>query len=98
MSFVPDELRSEKGYNSQEQHFDFLLDCDITHSPRHWSTEEIMIRYVSNITMPLVEETRESLGNTRLFKAQVKVAQNYSYVASTTAINNAAANHKLIMH
>ena len=52
LSFVPDELRSEKGYNSQEQQFDFLLDCDITHSPRHWSTEEIMIRYVSNITMP----------------------------------------------
>ena len=26
----------------------------------------------------------------------IKVAQNYSYMASTTAINNAAANHKLI--
>ena len=30
------------------------------------------------------------------FVVLIKVDQNYSYVASTTAINNAAANHKLM--
>ena len=32
---------------------------------------------------------------TIISKKSVKVAQNYYYVASTTAINNAAASHKI---
>jgi len=42
---------------------DFPADWHITHSPKHWSTEETMIQYVENIIMPYIERTRETLGN-----------------------------------
>ena len=31
---------------------------DITHSPKHWSTEETMLQYISNIIAPYVENVR----------------------------------------
>ena len=43
--------------------FRFPLDWDITHSPRHWSTEETMIQYINNIIVPHVAKTRELIGD-----------------------------------
>ena len=38
--------------------YEFPSDWDITHSPKHWSNEETMVRYVKNIIIPYVRRTR----------------------------------------
>ena len=42
--------------------FQFPSDWDITHAPKHWSTEETMVQYIHNIIIPYVESKRETLG------------------------------------
>ena len=41
--------------------FQFPSDWHITHSPRHWSTEETMLQYVQNIIIPYVEVQQSQL-------------------------------------
>ena len=46
----------------QHPHFKFPSDLDITHSPKHWSNEETMFRYIKAIIIPYVEKQRDNLG------------------------------------
>ena len=55
-------------------HFKFPTDWHITHSPKHWSTEQTMLQYVDNIITPYVERVREILGEN---KAAVVVMDNF---------------------
>ena len=56
----------------------------ITHSPRHWSTEETMIQYINEIIIPYVKSHRDTLQSPALsalvimdnFKGQVTVPIN----------------------
>jgi len=57
-AFLPIQLIYKGKANRCHPHFDFPLDWDITHSPKHWSTEQIMIQYVDKIIVPFVEKTR----------------------------------------
>ena len=41
-------------------HYQFPLDWDITHSPKHWSNEKTMLQYVKKVIIPYVESIRES--------------------------------------
>ena len=41
-------------------HYQFPLDWDITHSPKHWSNEKTMLQYVKKVIIPYVERIRES--------------------------------------
>lgn len=41
--------------------FQFPLDWNVTHSPKHWSTEDTMIEYISEIIVPFVESVRSRL-------------------------------------
>ena len=82
-AFLPIQLIYKGKTDRCHPHFNFPLDWDITHSPKHWSTEETMIRYVNNIIVPFVEKTRESLGEDKAaviimdnFKGQVTPAMN----------------------
>lgn len=43
--------------------FKFPGDWDICHSPKHWSTETTMIRYIEEILLPYIEGKRDSLGD-----------------------------------
>ena len=43
--------------------FTFPSDWDITHSPKHWSTEETMVQYIENIIIPYVQRLREDFGD-----------------------------------
>ena len=43
--------------------FQFPSGWDITHSPKHWSTEETMIRYISNIIIPYVDKVQQLLSD-----------------------------------
>ena len=58
--------------------FIFPKDWHISHSPKHWSTEETMVQYVENIIVPYVENVRNTLGDDKPalviidnFKAQI---------------------------
>ena len=39
--------------------FEFPGDWHITHSMKHWSNEETMLKYVEEIIVPYVEHTRQ---------------------------------------
>lgn len=41
-------------------HFQFPPDWNVTHSPRHWSTENTMLEYISDIIIPFVESVRST--------------------------------------
>ncbi len=41
--------------------FQFPLDWDITHSIKHWSTEQTMLKYIDNIVYPYIKSVRDSL-------------------------------------
>ena len=44
-------------------HFKFPPGWNITHSPKHWSTEETMVEYVEHIIAPYIEKVRETQQN-----------------------------------
>ena len=63
--------------------FIFPKDWHISHSPKHWSTEETMVQYVENIIVPYVENVRNTLGDDKPalviidnFKAQITNGMN----------------------
>ncbi len=41
--------------------YQFPIDLNVTHSPKHWSTEETMIEYITEIIIPFVESVRSRL-------------------------------------
>ena len=41
---------------------EFPADWGVCHSPNHWSTQETMIRYIEEVSVPYVRGMRESLG------------------------------------
>ena len=82
-AFLPVQLIYKGKTDRCHSHFIFPQDWDITHSPKLWSTQETMIRYVNNIIVPCVEKTRESLGEDKPaviimdnFKGQVTPIMN----------------------
>ena len=50
--FLPVQAIYRGKTNRCHPRYQFPPDWDITHSPRHWSNEETMIRYVRNIFVP----------------------------------------------
>lgn len=55
--------------------YQFPGDWDITHSPKHWSTEETMVEYIENIVVPYVEKVRDDLDTPE--KAALVVMDNF---------------------
>ena len=52
-----------KGKTSRcHPHFTFPPGWHVTHSPKHWSTEETMVQYVEHIIVPYTDKVRDSLG------------------------------------
>ena len=64
--------------------FQFPSDWHVTHSPKHWSTEQTMVQYITKIIVPYIEAKREALGDSEQsalvimdnFKGQVTPAIN----------------------
>ena len=46
--------------------YEFPSDWGITHTPKHWSNEETMVRYVKSVIIPYVRHTWEGGGGGRL--------------------------------
>ena len=61
--FLPVQLVYKGKTNQCHPRFTFPIDWEITHSPKHWSTETTMISYINNIIGPYVECTRQVFGH-----------------------------------
>lgn len=59
--FLPPQLIYKGTTPRCHPRYQFPGDWDITHSPKHWSTEETMLQYIDNIVNPYVEAVREQL-------------------------------------
>ena len=81
--FLPVQLIYQGKSQRCHPHHQFPSGWDITHSPKHWSTEETMLQYISNIIAPYVENVRHLLGDRKPaiviidnFKAQITAPVN----------------------
>ena len=72
--------------------FPFPFDWHISHSPKHWSTEETMLQYIENIIVPYVEKVREVVGTE---KAALVIIDNFKGQI-TTAVNNLLEQNILV--
>ena len=81
--FLPIQLIYQGKSPRCHPHFTFPEGWHITHSPRHWSTEQTMLQYIGHIVIPYVESIRELISDDKPalvimdnFKGQVTVAVN----------------------
>ena len=58
-TFLPIQVIYQGKTNRCHPYFKFPSQWDITHSPKHWSTEETMLQYVQQIIVSFVEQMRE---------------------------------------
>jgi hypothetical protein len=63
--------------------FKFPSDWHVTHSPKHWSTEETMVQYIEQIIIPYVNSRREMVGD----KPALVIMDNFKGQV-TTKIND----------
>ena len=61
--FLPMQLIYEEKTSRCHPRFQFPSGWDITHSPKHWSTEDTMMQCINNIIIPYVESVRQLLSN-----------------------------------
>uniref|UniRef100_A0A1X7TVV7 DDE-1 domain-containing protein n=1 Tax=Amphimedon queenslandica TaxID=400682 RepID=A0A1X7TVV7_AMPQE len=59
--FLPVQLIYQGKSDRCHPHYEFPDDWDITHSPRHWSTETTMLQYSENIILPYIEGVHHRL-------------------------------------
>lgn len=59
--FLPIQLIYQGKTNRCHPRYVFPTDWHITHSPKHWSTEQTMLEYIENIIVPYVDATRNLL-------------------------------------
>ena len=81
--FLPIQLIYQGKSPRCHPHYDFPAGWNITHSPRHWSTEDTMLEYIEHIIVPYVETTRDLLNDDKAalvimdnFKGQVTASVN----------------------
>ena len=89
--FLPVQLIYKGKTNRCHPKFNFPPEWDITHSPKHWPNEKIMIQYVESIIIPFVEQTRESLGED---KAAVVIMDNFKGQVPT-AMTDLLEKHRI---
>ena len=62
--FLPVQLIYQGKMPRCHSPFDFQDGWHVTHSPRHWSTEETMVQYIEEIILPYVQRQRDALEDT----------------------------------
>ena len=88
--FLPPQVIYQGKTERCHPHFRFPSDWDVTHSPRHWSTEETMIQYVKNIIVPYVKGCRDTIGD----KPALVIMDNFKGQI-TAAINELLESHNI---
>ena len=81
--FLPVQLIYQGKTSRCHPHYDFPSGWHITHSPKHWSTEQTMLEYIEHIIIPYVETTRDLINSNKPalvimdnFKGQVTPSVN----------------------
>ena len=73
--FLPVQLIYKGKTTRCHPHFRFPSSWHISHSPRHWSTEETMIQYINEIIIPYVKSQRDALHDPTL--SAVVIVDNF---------------------
>ena len=60
--FLPMQLVCKGKHHGAVPKFSFPMDWNITHSPRHWSTESTVVEHIQEIIIPYVDSERELFG------------------------------------
>ena len=64
-SAIGDFLPAQITYQGKTKHchpeFKFPIDWNVTHSPKHWSTEDTMVEYITKIIIPYIESVCSNL-------------------------------------
>ena len=61
--FLPIQLIYKGKTDRCHPKFQFPNDWDITHTPKHWSNEETMQRYIEKVIIPYVQRVRDDIGS-----------------------------------
>lgn len=90
--FLPLQLVYKGKTSRCHLHFQFPAGWLVSHSPKHWSTEETMIEYIEIIIIPYVESYREFLNDPN--QSAVVIMDNFKGQV-TTAVNNLLDAHNI---
>ena len=71
--FLPPQVIYQGKTARCHPHFEFPVDWNVTHSPRHWSNKSTMLEYIDSIIIPYVESQRKILGD----KPAVVIMDNF---------------------
>lgn len=71
--------------------YDFPSEWNVTHSPNHWSTEETMLEYISEIIVPYVKAVRHDIGQE---SAALVVLDNFKCQVTST-VTSFVENHNI---
>ena len=73
--------------------FTFPSNWDITHAPKHWTSEGTMIQYVTNIIVPFVERVRADIGDN---KTALVIIDNFKG-QTTKSVQNLLEDNDLLV-
>ena len=80
-SLVGDFLRVQLIYKGKtarcHPRYKFPSDWNITHSPKHWSTETTMLEYIEEIIIPYIKTKRQELKEDEDEKAAIVIMDNF---------------------
>ena len=78
--FLPIQIIYQGKTERCHPHYKFLCDWHVTHSPKHWSTEETMVQYIEKIVVPYVECQRDIVGD----KSALVIMDNFKGQTTST--------------
>ena len=90
--FLPIQLIYQGKTSRCHPNFQFPSSWDITHSPRHWSTEETMLQYIDYIIIPYVDGVRDLIGDHT--KPAVVIMDNFKG-QTTESVKNLLEDHNI---
>ena len=78
--FLPIQIIYQGKTERCHPHYKFPCDWHVTHSPKHWSTEETMVQYIEKIVVPYVECQRDIVGD----KSALMIMDNFKSQTTST--------------
>ena len=90
--FLPVQLIYKGKTSRCHPRYEFPSNWHITHSPRHWSTEETMLQYIEHIIVPYVEQVRQDINDDE--KAAVVIIDNFKGQV-TQSVNALLEHHNI---
>ena len=89
--FLPIQLIYKGKTTRCHPHFNFPSNWHITQSPKHWSTENTMLEYITEIIIPYIESQRLSFGEDQ---SAVVIMDNFKGQV-TSGVNDLLESHNI---